>query len=284
MRNLDGFFFHNIENTPLFVQKLFGQSDFNMNATWIFTNDPLNIILPASRHLNRYNGLGASFSENSPFYAGFIRNVGSSRFFQSGEVVSNMPHKLYLSALMRKGSQHLAHSIFWPKFSVSSFKQKLTETSFQARQEKLHSDTNYSGQYVKPSNISFGTGNFQLHNEAHLKPPISDLKSIIIEKSKIDPPDSKLIISALKLQHLINTERRKILTGTDEISNKNLKHCIDTEILKTKIAYQKIALLLFRLKSNELRTSPTNNSEMHSSFASKNIKGLLQRPHFPNIK
>ena len=58
---------------------------------------------------------------------------------------------------------------------------------------------------------------FQFHNEAHLKPPISDLKSIIIEKSKIDP-DSKLIISALKLQHLINTERRKILTDTDEIA------------------------------------------------------------------
>ncbi len=280
MKDLAGFFFHNIENPPLFVQKLLGQNDVNMNVTWVFTNDPQNIVLPASRQLDRYNGLAASFSEDSPFYAGFIRNVGSSGFFQIGEVVSNMPHKLYLSALLRKGSPHLAHSIFWPKFSVSSFKQKLTETSFQARQDKSHSDTNYSGQYVKSSNISFGPNNFQLHNEAHLKPPISDLKSIIIEKSKIDP-DSKLIISALKLQHKIKSERHKILTDTDEISKKNLEHCIDTEILKTKIAYQKIALLLFRLKSNELRTLPTTNSEIHSSFASKNIKGFITQGEVP---
>ena len=233
----DGFFIHNILNHNLFVQKLLGQSDFNMNVTWVFTGNPQNIILPASRQFERYNGLGASFSEDSPFYGGFTRNVSSMFFFRTAEIVSNMPHKLYLSALERKENPQFINLIFWPKFSVSSFKQKLTETSF--RQRNPHSDTDYSGQYVKSSNISFGPNNFQFHNEAHLKPSIADLKSVIIEKTKINS-DLKLINSAIQLQHKIKSERHKILTGTDEISRKNLEHCIDTEILKTKLLIKKL--------------------------------------------
>jgi ankyrin repeat protein len=274
-------FIHNITDNNVFLDKLSGKSNLNIVATLLFPNDPHNKILPASYSILRggfpYPGLAVSFNDNSPFYGGFTRNIQSSDFFKVDKTETNLPEKLYDSILERKKTPRADWPMFWPKFSFLSFKEKISALSYTSRSRKTHSDTRYKiggvEAQIPSTKLTYYDDHrhYQLHNEAHLKPSIADVKSVIIEKGKFDT-DVKLIVSALELHRKITDERHKIITGEDEESRKKFEYCVDIKILKEKVALQKIALLKYRLKLNELTEKPDDIKEMQSSFASKNRK------------
>ena len=274
-------FIHNITDNNVFLDKLSGKSNLNIVATLLFPNDPHNKILPASYSILRggfpYPGLAVSFNDNSPFYGGFTRNIQSSDFFKVDKTETNLPEKLYNSILERKKTPRADWPMFWPKFSFLSFKEKISALSYTSRSRKTHSDTRYKiggvEAQIPSTKLTYYDDHrhYQLHNEAHLKPSIADVKSVIIEKGKFDT-DVKLIVSALELHRKITDERHKIITGEDEESREKFEYCVDIKILKEKVALQKIALLKYRLKLNELTEKPDDIKEMQSSFASKNRK------------
>ena len=274
-------FIHNIMDNNVFLDKLSGKSNLNIVATLLFPSDPHNKILPASYSILRggfpYPGLAVSFNDNSLFYGGFTRNVQSSDFFKVDKTETNLPEKLYNSILERKKTPKADWPMFWPKFSFLSFKEKISDLSYTSRSRKTHSDTRYKiggiEAQIPSTKLTYSSDphHYQLHNEAHLKPSIADVKSVIIEKGKFDT-DVKLIVSALELHRKITDERHKIITGEDAESRKKLEYCVDIKILKHKVTFQKIALLKYRLKLNEFRTKFDDNLGMASSFASKNRK------------
>lgn len=241
-------FIHNIIDNNVFLDKLSGKSNLNIVATLLFPSDPHNKILPPSYSILRkgvpYPGLTVSFNDNSLFYGGFARNVQSSSFFEVNKTETNLPEKLYASILERKKTPKADWPMFWPKFSFLSFKEKISDLSYTSRSRKTHSDTKYKiggiEAQIPSTKLTYSSDphHYQLHNEAHLKPSIADVKSVIIEKGKFDT-DVKLIVSALELHRKITDERHKIITGEDAESRKKIRILCRYKNIKTQSCFSK---------------------------------------------
>jgi hypothetical protein len=290
-------FFHVLQKNKedRLLQKLKGEDSNNINLTLAFANDsdPKRRIYPAFKLFGFRSDVFISLNSNLLFYAGYTSNIVSTNFFKQDEIIENMPEELHFQTGMRKNMtpQKQAPYASWPKYTLSQFHAKIIKRS-EKHENSDHEFliSNQEGSVVKSkikSRPPLLLDGIQTHNEVHARATIASVDSVIINKDyiienrAIEEDQLAIFISAINLQNRINKERSDICEDfVNYRPNNILNYCVDIEILKMTIAFQKIILLKLIMESNKINQSVDTNLEMKSSFFSKSIKMKLDFSSF----
>jgi hypothetical protein len=282
------FYIHNIFKSDYgdLLSALHQENEKNLNATLIVNEIEGVRTLPASESI--LNGMVfprsplITFSESTLLIAGFMNNVYSIKFFESANLSKISPHVDYRvdmpsfinhSAMERKMNPLINQSLYeisWPKYTLKEFSFKIDRVIRKTKSKTIEPRKVYNCPIPFANRFPHRDNSLLTHNEVHLRVGMHNVRSIAIHSK--DLGDYARLANALKLHGIISTQRSKILAEIDQPEKTGLNKCIDIEILKIKMIFQKFVMFHRNNRLNQLFPSYAQNERMRASFASKKRK------------